>query len=86
LQLGLSEAGTLLPPALAFWRSFTMRFVAALCSRAEAIAVPPPFEELTTLLDAAPPKPGGDTNPVAPVSSRRHHRLFGIARRGQIAL
>ena len=37
LQLGLSEAGTLLPPALAFWRSFAMRFVAALCSRTEAI-------------------------------------------------
>ena len=77
-------------PALAFWRSFTIRFVAALCSRTEAIAgPPPPFEELTTLLDAAPPRPGGeylDTNPVTPLSSRRHHPLFGIARRGQIAL
>ena len=61
LQLGLSEAGTLLPPALAFWRSFAMRFVAALCSRTEAIAVPPPpLQELTTLIDAAPPMPGGE--------------------------
>ena|SRR5208283_3111637 len=25
-------------PALAFWRSFTMRFIAALCSRTEAIS------------------------------------------------
>jgi hypothetical protein len=90
LQLGLSEVGTLLPPALAFWRSFAMRFVAALCSRTEAIAVPPPpLEELTTLIEAAPPMLGGDyldTNPVTPPSSRRHPPLFGIARRGQIAL
>ena len=61
LQLGLSEAGTFLPPALGFWRSFAMRFVAALCSRTEAIVVPPPpLEELTILIDAAPPMPGGE--------------------------
>ena len=61
LQLGLSEAGTFLPPALGFWRSFAMRFVAALCSRTEAIAVPPPsLKELATLIDAAPPMPGGE--------------------------
>ena len=61
LQLGLSEAGTFLPPALGFWRSFAMRFVAALCSRTEAIAVPPPpLEELAALIDAAPPMPGGE--------------------------
>ena len=61
LQLGLSEAGTFLPPALGFWRSFAMRFVAALCSRTEAIAVPPPsLKELATLIGAAPPMPGGE--------------------------
>ena len=61
LQLGLSETGTLLPPALAFWRSFAMRFVAALCSRTEAIAVPPPsLNELGVLIDAAPPMLGGE--------------------------
>jgi non-specific serine/threonine protein kinase len=27
LQLGLAEAGTSLPPDLAFWRAFAMRFV-----------------------------------------------------------
>jgi superfamily II DNA or RNA helicase len=61
LQLGLSEAGTLLPPALAFWRGFAMRFVAALCSGKDATAVqPPPLEELNALLDAAPPVQGGE--------------------------
>ena len=61
LQLGLSEAGTLLPPALAFSRSFAMCFVAALGSRTEATTVPPPpSDELTTLIDAAPPMPGGE--------------------------
>ena len=56
LQLRLSEAGTLLPPALAFWCSFPMRFVAALCSRTEAIAVPPPsLKELATLIDPYAP-------------------------------
>ena len=29
LQLGLAEAGSRLPPDLAFWRAFAMRFVAA---------------------------------------------------------
>ena len=61
LQLGLSEAGTLLPPPLAFWRSFAMRFVAKLCSRTEATAVPPPsLNELKALIDAAPPMLGGE--------------------------
>jgi len=90
LQLGLSEAGMLLPPALGFWRSFAMRFVSALCSGNEALKIPAlPLEELNTLIDAAPPRPGGkylDTNPVTPFSPRLHHPLFGIARRGQIAL
>ena len=73
LQLGLSEAGTLLPAPLAFWRGFAMRFVAALCSRTEAIAVPPPpLEELTTLIDAAPPMPGGAYLHNNPLSRSPH--------------
>ena len=73
LQLGFSEAGTLLPPALAFWRSFAMRFVAALCSYMEAIAIPPPpLEELTTLIDAAPPMPGGAYLHSNPLSRSPH--------------
>ena len=38
LQLGAGEAGSRLPPALAFWRAFAMRFVSALCTLAEAAA------------------------------------------------
>ena len=38
LQLGLAEAGTTLPPDLAFWRVFAMRFVAAVCAIGEAAA------------------------------------------------
>lgn len=61
LQLGLSEAGALLPPTLAFWRSFAMRFVAALCTRKEATTVPPPpLEELAGMVEAAPPMRGGE--------------------------
>jgi non-specific serine/threonine protein kinase len=61
LHLGLSEVGTPLGPALGFWRSFAMRFIAALCSDTEASLAPPPSpEELATLVDAAPPMPGGE--------------------------
>ncbi len=73
MQSGFSEAGTLLPPELAFSRSFAMRFVAALCSRTEAMAVPPPpLEELTTLIDAAPPMPGGAYLQNNPLSGSPH--------------
>ncbi|MEK4031797.1 DEAD/DEAH box helicase [Methylocystis sp. IM3] len=65
LQLGIGEVGTHLPPALAFWRAFAMRFVAALCGRQEpagqAAAIPaPPLDELATLVDEAPPMQGGE--------------------------
>jgi superfamily II DNA or RNA helicase len=67
LQLGIAEAGSQLPPALAFWRAFAMRFVAALCARDETAAtgkagnIPaPPPDELTGLIDAAPPIQGGE--------------------------
>jgi len=38
LQLGLAEAGSRLPPDLAFWRAFAMRFVAAACANGETPA------------------------------------------------
>src|SRR5208283_2056295 len=38
LQLGLAEAGSRLPPDLAFWRAFAMRFVAAACAKGESLA------------------------------------------------
>jgi superfamily II DNA or RNA helicase len=61
LQLGLREAGSRLPPALAFWRGFAMRFVAKLCTTEEAATIaPPPLDELVGLVDAAPPMPGGE--------------------------
>jgi non-specific serine/threonine protein kinase len=66
LHLGIGEAGSRLPPTLAFWRAFAMRFAAALCAREEAevgetpsILVPAP-EELVALIDQAPPMQGGE--------------------------
>ncbi|MCI0737064.1 MAG: hypothetical protein L0Y50_12475 [Beijerinckiaceae bacterium] len=67
LEFGLREAGSSLPPALAFWRDFAMRFVTALCSREEAAQageppdVPaPPANELARLAGEAPPMQGGE--------------------------
>ena len=67
LQLGAGEAGSRVPPALAFWRAFAMRFVAMLCARDQAasagklqdIPAPPP-DELAALIDEAPPMQGGE--------------------------
>ena len=74
---------------LAFSRSFAMRFVAALCSRTGAMAVPPPpLEELTTLIDAAPPMPGGAYLHNNPLSGSPHAVItpFRHSSAGQIAL
>jgi len=66
LQLALDEVGSHLPPALAFWRGFAMRFVAALCARPEPAAgdaadVPTPSpDEMADLIDEAPPMRGGE--------------------------
>lgn len=64
LQLGIGEAGSHLPPTLAFWRAFAMRFVAALCGRQEAAnqaTIPaPPADQLAALIDEAPPMQGGE--------------------------
>jgi len=66
LQLGVGEAGSHLPPALAFWRAFAMHFTATLCA-SEAVAagetpnpLPPAPEELAALIDQAPPMQGGE--------------------------
>jgi superfamily II DNA or RNA helicase len=67
LQLGAGEAGSRVPPALAFWRAFAMRFVAMLCAHDQAasagelqdIPAPPP-DELAALIDEAPPMQGGE--------------------------
>ena len=47
LQLGASEVGCALPPALAWWRDFAVRYMTALCATPEggeiAVAVPGPM-------------------------------------------
>jgi hypothetical protein len=66
LQLGLAEAGSRLPPELAFWRAFAMRFIAAVCAGGEAAAVETPrvrepdAADLARLIEEAPPMRGGE--------------------------
>jgi superfamily II DNA or RNA helicase len=67
LQLGAGEAGSRMPPALAFWRAFAMRFVAKLCARDETAfagklenIAAPSSDELAALIDEAPPMQGGE--------------------------
>ena len=66
LQLGASEVGAALPPALGYWRDFGARYVTALCAVPEAvessharIAAPPP-DELEALAADAPPMAGAE--------------------------
>jgi hypothetical protein len=37
LALGLDEAGTTLPPVLAWWREFAAQYIAAVCARPEHV-------------------------------------------------
>ena len=64
LHLGAAEAGTSLPPALAWWRDFAMHFITELCSLGEAaqgsILPAPSASELATLVEEAPPMRGGE--------------------------
>jgi non-specific serine/threonine protein kinase len=73
LLLGAAEVGTVLPPAFAWFRELGARLVTEVCGRAAsaepvgAPAPPPPppppppsDEELTTLVNAAPPMPGSE--------------------------
>ena len=67
LRLGAGEAGSSLPPSLAWWRDFAMRFIADLCALGEAAqgkerrALPAPVAgELASLIDEAPPMQGGE--------------------------
>jgi len=67
LQLGASEAGTVLPPALRYWRDFAARYVSAVCTHAtieedrapERVTAPTPAE-LEVLALAAPPMTGAE--------------------------
>ena len=61
LQLGLVEAGKPLPPDLAYWRGFALRFVVARC-RTEGAGAPedPVEQDLARLVEEAPPMRGGE--------------------------
>jgi len=67
LQLGAGETGSILSPALAWWRDFAVRFIAELCAlgegaepaKARDLAAPAP-SELSGLIDEAPPMQGGE--------------------------
>ena len=66
LHLGTSEAGSVLPASLAWWRDFGMRFIAdsarlamrRAAGRTELAA--PTSSELAALIDDAPPMRGGE--------------------------
>ena len=55
-SLGLDQAGTTLPPVLAYWREFGARYVSVICTQPEVVAAPPRAE----LAQAAPPMPGSE--------------------------
>jgi non-specific serine/threonine protein kinase len=63
LQLGAAEVGSVLPPALAWWRDFAVRYVTALCSTPEGseIAVARPDAlTLQILVADLPPMVGAE--------------------------
>jgi non-specific serine/threonine protein kinase len=70
LELGLREVGTPLPSNFAYWRDFAARYVTALCTPARVLPAdgavdagevpPPPADELSYLVNSAPPMPGGE--------------------------
>ncbi len=63
LQLGASEVGCAMPPALAWWRDFAARYMAALCATPEggeiAVAVPD-APALNALIADLPPMTGSE--------------------------
>src|SRR5262245_61216330 len=61
LHLGAAEVGTILPPALAWWRDFAARYMTTLCGTPEGGAVPvPEGEALEALVTDAPPMTGAE--------------------------
>ena len=56
LQLGAAEVGSALPPALAWWRDFAMRYMTALCATAEGceLKAPEPAALEALSADVAP--------------------------------
>ena len=60
VDLALGEAGNRLPPEMAFWRDFALRFVAQRCRASEADIPPPGPVQMTQLAEQAPPMRGGE--------------------------
>jgi len=63
LHLGATEIGSVLPPALAWWRDFAARYVTLLCATTEdaEIAITAPDEQaLHALIADAPPMRGAE--------------------------
>jgi superfamily II DNA or RNA helicase len=63
LHLGAAEVGSILPPALAWWREFAARYVTALCATIDgaAIAIPVPDDAaLSAMIDNLPPMAGAE--------------------------
>src|SRR5579871_4651193 len=66
LSLGADEVGTTLSPALAHWRRFGARFVAAVCALPATVEgtrpmpAVPAAEELETMVASAPPMTGAE--------------------------
>ncbi|MDR0780112.1 MAG: DEAD/DEAH box helicase [Pseudomonadales bacterium] len=72
LQLGLGETQSLLPADLAFWRAWASAFIAARCRAGEVNLPAPSADELTNLVSAAPPMPGGEYLDVAVLEALWH--------------
>ena len=61
LQLGAAEVGSVLPPAWAWWRDFSVRYVTALCATPDGAVVAVPHAQLLDALVAtAPPIVGAE--------------------------
>lgn len=63
LHLGATQVGSVLPPALAWWRDFAARYVTALCGTTEGSEIDigvPDAQALDALIADAPPMRGSD--------------------------
>ena len=67
IALGAEEVGSLLPPALGYWRQFGALFIASVCAMPDIVELTtkpnvstPPPSELESIADAAPPMPGAE--------------------------
>jgi non-specific serine/threonine protein kinase len=61
LQLGASEVGSIMPPALAWWRDFAAHYVTSLCTISEGVEIEiatPDGSALDAMIADAPPMTG----------------------------